>query len=142
MGPVSYNDTGLKKMKKYSRPQMARHRRIVGMIRQGMQSGLLANASLFMREFAVSRATVMRDLDALRDDEGAPIEYDASRKGFSLSDPDWTLPPLRVSRREVFAFSVAAKLLGAFRGTPLDMDVESLFDTTCISITATGMRSA
>ena len=107
---------------------MARHRRVVSMIRQGMQAGHLANASLFMREFAVSRATVMRDLDALRDDEGAPIEYDASRKGFYLGDPGWSLPPLRVSRREVFAFSVASKLLAAFRGTPLDMDVESLFD--------------
>jgi predicted DNA-binding transcriptional regulator YafY len=70
----------------------------------------------------------MRDLDSLRDDEGAPIEYDASHKGYYMSDLSWSLPAIRVSRQEVFAFSIAAKLLNAFRGTPLEVDMASLFE--------------
>ncbi len=93
-----------------------------------MRSGMYANAGTFMRALEISRATVMRDLDILRDDAGAPIEYDASRKGFYLTDASWMLPPLRVSRKEVFAFAIAAKLLGAFKGTPLELDMASLFE--------------
>lgn len=115
-------------MKNNCRPQIVRHRRIISLIREGMRSGVYANAGVFARKLAISRATAMRDLDALRDDEGAPIQYDASRKGYYLTDVSWSLPPVRVSRKEVFAFSIAAKLLGAFRGTPLELDMESLFD--------------
>jgi len=34
----------------------------------------------------VSRRTVARDLDFLRDEENAPVEYDESRKGYRLTD--------------------------------------------------------
>ncbi len=114
-------------MKNISRPQIVRHRRIINLIQEGVRSGVYANAGTFMRALEISRATAMRDLDTLRDDEGAPIEYDASRKGYYLTDASWTLPPVRVSRKEVFAFSIAAKLLGAFKGTPLELDMASLF---------------
>lgn len=115
-------------MQNFSRSQTARHRLIIGLIRDGARSGHYVNATTFVRAFGVSRATVMRDLDFLRDDEGAPIEYDASRKGYYMSDLSWSLPAIRVSRQEVFAFSIAAKLLNAFRGTPLEVDMESLFE--------------
>jgi len=101
---------------------------MVILIRDGMSRGVYANARLFMNAFEVTRRTVLRDVDALRDDEGAPIEYDASKKGYFLSDLSWALPAIRVSRQEVFAFSIAAKLLNAFRGTPLEVDMESLFE--------------
>lgn len=115
-------------MKNISRPQIVRHRRMILLIQEGMRSGIYANSGTFVREFEISRATAMRDLESLRDDESAPIEYDASRKGYYLTDASWTLPPLRVSRKEVFAFSIAAKLLGAFKGTPLELDMASLFE--------------
>ncbi len=85
MRPVSSNDTGPGRMKNISRPQIVRHRRIIRLIREGMHVGRYANAGTFMRALEISRATVMRDLDVLRDDESAPIEYDASRKGHYLS---------------------------------------------------------
>ncbi len=66
-----------------------------------------------------------RDLDFLRDEENAPIEYDESRKGYRLPDETYSLPPVQLSRKEVFSFSIARKLLGAFEGTPLEMDMRS-----------------
>ena len=54
-------------MKAGSRPQYYRIRRMVQMVREGAETGYLANSSDFMKEFEVSRRTVARDLDFLRD---------------------------------------------------------------------------
>ena len=47
--------------------------------------------------FEVSRRTVARDLDFLRDEERAPLAYDDARHGFRLTDETYTLPPVRTS---------------------------------------------
>lgn len=112
-------------MKTKSRPQYYRIRCVLEMVREGTQSGYLANSSDFKEELGVSRRTVARDMDFLRDEENAPIEYDESRKGYLLTDDSYSLPPVRLSRKEVFSFSIARKLLGAFEGTPLEMDMRS-----------------
>ena len=106
------------------------------MIRKGTASGVYPNAGDFRRELEVSRQTVMRDLDFLRDEERAPIEYVNERWGYRLTDPGltWSLQPVQLSRREVFAFSVARKLLAAFTGTPLEMDMESVFSKIAQSL--------
>jgi proteasome accessory factor B len=39
-----------------------------------------------MNEFEISRRTVARDLDFLRDEERAPLAYDDARHGFRLTD--------------------------------------------------------
>ena len=67
-------------MKTKSRPQYYRIRRVLEMVREGTKSGYLANSSNFKDELGVSRRTVARDMDFLRDEENAPIEYDESRK--------------------------------------------------------------
>ena len=82
-------------MKAGSRPQYYRIRRMVQMVREGAETGYLANSSDFMKEFEVSRRTVARDLDFLRDEEHAPLAYDDARHGFTLTDETYTLPPVR-----------------------------------------------
>ena len=121
-------------MKNISRPQAYRMRRIMEMIRKAPPEGRLPSASMFARELEVSWHTIIRDLNTLRDDEGAPILYDASRKGYYLEDVDWRLPPVTLSQREVFAFSVASRMLQPFRGTPLEMDLQSLFNKIAKSL--------
>ena len=106
-------------MKTATRPQYHRLQRILEMIREGTRAGTLPNCGHFIRELEVSRRTLMRDLDFLRDDHNAPIAYDDSRKGFQLTDPTFSLPPVQLTRREVFSFSIARKLLERFEGTPL-----------------------
>jgi len=85
-------------MKTKSRPQYYRIRRVLEMVREGTQNGYLANSSDFKEELGVSRRTVARDMDFLRDEENAPIEYDESRKGYLLTDEAYSLPPVRLSR--------------------------------------------
>jgi len=82
----------------------------------------------------VSRRTVARDLDFLRDEERAPLSYDDARHGFKLTDDTYTLPPVRISRREAFSFALARKLLAQFEGTPLHLDMRSVLDKIAESL--------
>ena len=109
-------------MRPATRPQYHRLQRILEMIREGTRTGCLPNCGHFIRELEVSRRSLMRDLDCLRDDHHAPIAYDDSRKGFYLTDPTFSLPPVQLTRREVFSLSIARKLLERFEGTPLELD--------------------
>ena len=98
---------------------------ILEMNRQGTRSSRYPNCTAFREAFGMGRQTALRDLDFLRDDWGAPIAYDASRKGYFLTDPAWTVPALKLDRREVFALGIARKVMAAFRGTPLEADMQS-----------------
>jgi len=135
-------------MKTATRPQYHRLQRILELIREGTRAGSLPNCRHFTRELEVSRRTLMRDLDFLRDDHHAPIAYDDSRKGFRLTDPTFTLPPVQLTRREVFSFSIARKLLQRFDGTPLELDMRSVLAKIADSLRGTprnapfGRRSA
>ena len=121
-------------MKTGSRPQYYRIRRMVQMVREGAETGSLPNSSDFMNEFEVSRRTVARDLDFLRDEERAPLAYDDARHGFRLTDETYTLPPVRISRKEAFSFGLARKLLAHYEGTPLHLDMRSVLDKIAESL--------
>ncbi|MEK7992994.1 MAG: HTH domain-containing protein, partial [Planctomycetota bacterium] len=124
-------------MKALSRPQYRRVRRILEMIREGTSTGRHPNASDFGRELEVSRPTVMRDIEFLRDEENAPVEYVSSGHGYRLSDMTWSLPPVELSSKEVFAFEIARKLLERFQGTALDLDMRSVLNKIAKSLEGT-----
>jgi predicted DNA-binding transcriptional regulator YafY len=116
----------MKKMRKTNRPQSYRVKRILELIRSGTRTGELPSTRQLGRELEVNRNTILADLDVLRDDENAPVQYDPGRHGYMLTDPTWELPAIQISRQELFAFSVADKVIGAFRGTPLETDMRSV----------------
>lgn len=107
---------------------------MVQMVREGTQNDYWPNSSDFMAEFDVSRRTVARDLDFLRDEERAPLAYDDARHGFRLTDETYRLPPVSISRREAFSFALARKLLTHYEGTPLHLDMRSVLDKIAESL--------
>ena len=107
---------------------------MVQMVREGTRNDYLPNSSDFMAEFDVSRRTVARDLDFLRDEERAPLEYDDTRHGFRLTDETYRLPPVRITRREAFSFGLARKLLAPYEATPLHLDMRSVLDKIAESL--------
>lgn len=109
-----------------NRPQHYRIRRMVQMVRESAETGYLANSGDFMNEFEVSRRTVARDLDYLRDEENAPLAYDEARHGYVLTDETYALPPVNISRKEAFSFGLARKLLAHYEGTPLHLDMRAV----------------
>lgn len=107
---------------------------MVQMVRESAEIGYLANSRDFMKEFEVSRRTVARDLDFLRDEENAPLAYDEARHGYVLTDETYALPPVSISRREAFSFGLARKLLAHYEGTPLHLDMKAVLDKIAESL--------
>ncbi len=64
------------------------------------------------RELGVTDRTVRADLDGLRE-QGAPVEWDARRGTYRLTDAAAPLPALHVSRADFAAFLVAQHALQA-----------------------------
>jgi predicted DNA-binding transcriptional regulator YafY len=63
-----------------------------------------------------------------------PLEYDEARHGFRLTDETFSLPPVRISRREAFSFALARKLLAQYEATPLHMDMRAVLDKIAESL--------
>jgi predicted DNA-binding transcriptional regulator YafY len=76
----------------------------------------------------VSTRTILRDLDYLRDELDAPIEYDSSRHGFSLSDPDWNMSKVVLSEGEILALLVGSQIAGMFEGTPVGDELMLIYE--------------
>ena len=104
------------------------------MVRESRETGYLPNSSDFIKEFEVSRRTVARDLDYLRDEENAPLAYDETRHGYVLTDEAYPLPPVKISRKEAFSFGLARKLLTHYEGTPLHLDMKAVLDKIAESL--------
>lgn len=76
----------------------------------------------------MSVRTVYRDIEFLRDRLGAPVEYDASRKGYSYSELSFQLPSVKLTEGEVVALFLAEQVLREYRGTPYEADIKTAFD--------------
>jgi proteasome accessory factor B len=92
-----------------------------------IRSGGFPNCLTFSREWEVSQKTVQRDIDYLRDQLGAPVEYDRERRGYFYSDASWFLPSLSLSEGDLLALLVGVRAMEAYRGTPVAAELERVF---------------
>ena len=124
-------------MRAANRPQFYRLRRMLDIIREGTREGRLPNRGTFCRELEIAPRTAARDLDFLREELNAPVAYDAARHGYQLTDATYALPTIELSRREIFSFAIARKLLERFEGTPLELDMRSVLGKIADSLEGT-----
>ena len=92
--------------------------RHVLLIDERIRSGRAPNCRQLAGEMEVSRRTILRDIDFLRYDLGAPVEYDATRGGYVYTEANWDLPSIRIAEGELFSLMIAEKALEAYAGTP------------------------
>lgn len=97
-------------------------------IHHQLKEGRHPNASSLAKELKVSTKTVQRDLDYLRDELEAPIEFLRGENGYRYSRPDYVLPFLPVDGKDLFSIGVAAQVMALFGGTPLARDLESCYE--------------
>ena len=97
--------------------QLSRFQAILGLMRKGKY----VNYSVYQNEVKnninldkVSDKTFSRDIHALRDTLMAPIQYDASQKGFYLTDPDWTYADLPVETGDMKLFLLSEQVSRSF----------------------------
>lgn len=78
-------------------------------------------------ELEVTTRTIKRDIDFMRDRLGLPIEWDGSERTYVYTRPCDALPMLCIDAREALAFTLASRLLGGLRESPLGGMLESVF---------------
>jgi predicted DNA-binding transcriptional regulator YafY len=93
---------------------------------QQIRTGKYPNCILFAEEWEVSQKTVQRDIDFLRDQLGAPLEYSRERKGFFYSDANWFLPAMNLQEGDLVNLLIAVKAAEQYRGTPVAEHLQSI----------------
>jgi len=107
--------------------QLQRHIFIDRMIRDGMQSGQYSNCNSIAKEYEVSSKTIMRDIDYLKNQCDAPIEYDARKKGYYYSEANYKMPAVSINASDLFAICLADKVLAQHHDTPIYGKLKSVF---------------
>lgn len=97
---------------------LSRWKRIVWLDQQ-LRAGGYPSATQLARACGVSSKTIYRDLDAMRDELGAPVAYDPRRRGYRYSDPGFAIPAATLTERDLFALMVAENAIAQYEGTPL-----------------------
>ena len=85
------------------------------------------NAAKLARLLEVTERTIHRDIDCLRDQMGATIEYDSSRHGYYYREDSFRLALPQVTEGECLALFLAERLLQQYNGLPLAADLDRLF---------------
>lgn len=93
-----------------------------------LRDGGYPNCTTMAAEWEVSPKTIMRDLEYLRDELNAPVEYDARQHGYYYAEPNFRLPAITISESDLFAVCIAEKALQQFRKTPLHSRLASVFE--------------
>ncbi|MBW3541066.1 MAG: WYL domain-containing protein [Planctomycetes bacterium] len=101
------------------RPQLRRLLIFDGEIRSGSHP----TAERLAQLAEVAPRTVLRDLEILRDELGAPLEFCRRKNGWRYTCDTFQLPHLRISEGELVALFVAEQLLRHHRGTPYEEDL-------------------
>ena len=109
-----------------SREEKVKQLRIIEIDRM-IRSGSYPNATTLQKHFEVSRSTIMRDIDFLRDRYNAPLEYDSLKNGYYYTDPTFFVQSVMLSEAELFSVSVIQPLLEQYRNTPLEASVKNIF---------------
>jgi proteasome accessory factor B len=104
-----------------ARPPLERMSRLHNLIR----SETYPNCTVMAEELEVSRKTIQRDLDFMRDRLGLPIAYDGARFGYYYTGPVDSIPEMEVSEGELVALLIAQKALQQHRGTVYEAPLRS-----------------
>lgn len=95
------------------------------------------NTTRLATDLEVSRKTVQRDLEFMRDRLRLPLEYDARKYGYYYSEPVESFPNLQLSEGELFALLIAEKAAQQYRGSPFESRLKGILDKIAGSLPET-----
>jgi predicted DNA-binding transcriptional regulator YafY len=72
----------------------------------------------------VNERTIRSDLAFLRDRYQAPLEFNR-KEGWHYTEPTWRLPSITLSKGELFALILGARMLEAYAGTTYEKELRS-----------------
>ncbi|OQX05721.1 MAG: hypothetical protein BWK76_27115 [Desulfobulbaceae bacterium A2] len=84
-----------------------------------IRGGKYPNCGSLAEEYEVSLKTIYRDIEYMRDELDAPVEYSAKHRGFYYTEERYQLPAMDVRESDIFGIYLAEKLLIQYEGTPI-----------------------
>lgn len=103
------------------------------------KAGKYPNATGLSTRFEVSRKTAQRNIDSMTDRFLAPLEYDASRRGYYYTEIGFELPQQQVTQEELLAILLARNLLAASAGGLISEAITSFGKKLFLSIGGLGL---
>ncbi|PKM80069.1 MAG: hypothetical protein CVU88_04910 [Firmicutes bacterium HGW-Firmicutes-13] len=92
------------------------------------------NTRQIAEELEVSKRTIQRDIEFMRDRFGASLEFCYKNKGYYYSQDDFSLGLLRLTEGELIALYLGHNLLKKCEGTPYEKHVISAFQKICCNL--------
>jgi len=92
-----------------------------------IRTGKYPNCFQIGKQWEVSYKTIQRDIDYMKYELSAPIEYDKKRRGFYYTDNTWFLPSVMMSEGDLFAMLVGSQAMAMYKGTPVAKELEGIF---------------
>jgi predicted DNA-binding transcriptional regulator YafY len=112
---------------KFCEESMTRHLKRLLDIDERLRSRKRYTASILAEELEVSERTIFNDIEEMRKDYDAPITSDLNR-GYYYENPDWRLPTISLSKGELFALVLGARMLEKYSGTAYVEELKSAID--------------
>lgn len=92
-----------------------------------IRSDDLPNLPTLAKELEVSKKTIYRDIEFMKDFMKLPIEFDVHRRGYRFSSEVSSFPLLKLTEGELFAIFVGEKALEQYVGTPYEKPLRNTF---------------
>jgi predicted DNA-binding transcriptional regulator YafY len=92
-------------------------------IDKALRTSAWPNTRTLAEQIGVTRRTIRRDIDYLRDQLNAPIEFDGVRNGYYYTEPTFRLPFPQLTQGEMLSLYLSERMMRQFRGTPFEPDL-------------------
>lgn len=103
------------------------HNRLL-FIDKKISEGKHPNCTSLAQEWeGVSAKTIQRDLDYMRYQLDAPIDYSAKERGYFYTEANFHLPAISIKESDLFAIYLAEELLEQYKDTPLYDRLSSVY---------------
>ncbi|MDR0314087.1 MAG: WYL domain-containing protein [Treponema sp.] len=103
-------------------------------------SGRYPNSEELARMCETSISTISRDIEFMRDQLGAPIDYDYFNRGYFYTEKTFRLPAGFVGADNMLALGMAKSILSLYRETPLYEASVNLLESIIAPIASDGNR--
>ena len=107
-------------------------------IEKEIASGKFPNSDGLARQLETSISTISRDIEFMKDQLGAPIEYDALNRGYYFTKKTFRLPASFTSAEDLLALCMARNIFSLYKDTPLYDASRQLLESITTPITADG----
>lgn len=99
-------------------------------------AGRYPNRTTIAQHFECDERTIGRDIEYMRDQLNAPIEYDSKRYGFYYSQPFRELPRPKISQGQMLAICIARRSLERYKGTGFAAEIAAGLRRLCSQLSS------